>query len=436
MTALNALKRNLLGGLCLVVVGGMPALVRGQELPQTTDFEIRRLNDVVDLQRQQIEQQEQALRDQRRRLEALERAFLGPPSMQQATFTPAITAPVYPAERRAAEARVDAQTAQADGESVGEPRNSDERLRAIEDIAGLREVGGVLTKPGTLVFEPSIEYEQSSTNRFFFSGVQVADVVLIGDIQVSDADRDSVTAVAVLRTGVTDRSEVDIRVPYVYRDDRVTQTGTGLPADGQVSDLDNADLGDIEIAGRYQFNSGSDGLPIFIGNLRVKAPTGVGPFDLDRNASGIPIELSTGSGFWGVEPSVTWIFPTDPAVFYGNFSYLWNIEDDVDENVGGSLVTNVDPGDVFGIAFGMGYSLNERTSFSVGYDHKFVFETDQVIDGTSFSSEEFDVGSLSFGYSYALSDSTSLNLTLQTGVTEDAPDVRMLLRVPIKFDIF
>lgn len=437
MTALNNLKRNLLGGLCLVAVGGTPALVQGQELPQTTDFEIRRLNDVVDLQRQQIEQQRQALVQQQQRLEALERAFLGSASTQRARFTPAVTAPAYPAERRAIDAAA-TQTAQAGTEQpVGEAPSAEEVMREIEDIAGLREAGGVLTMPGTLVFEPSIEYEQTGTNRFFFNGVQIAETVLVGNIEVTDADRDSVTAVAAFRTGVTDRSEIEVRVPYVYRDDIVTQQQIGAPAgSATTAKLSNSNIGDVEISARYQLNDGSGGLPIFIGNLRVKTPTGEGPFDISRDTNGIETELSTGSGFWAVEPGVTWIFPSDPAVFYGNLSYLWNIEEDVDENIGGTQFDNVDPGDVLGLSFGMGFALNERTSFSIGYQHHFIFSTVQETSAGRLKSEEFDVGTLNFGYSYALTEDTSLNLSFQTGVTEDAPDIRMVLRVPMSFDIF
>lgn len=441
MTVMRNLKRHLLGGLCLAAVGGTPALVQGQELPQTTDFEIRRLNDVVDVQRQQIEQQQQALEQQQQRLEALERAILAGAPTQRARYTPAVTAPAYPAERRTIEAAAQpqaAQTAQAGTEQpVGEPPSAEEVLREIEDIAGLREAGGVLTRPGTLVFEPSIEYEQTGTNRFFFNGVQIAETVLVGNIEVTDADRDSVTAVAAFRTGITNRSEVEIRVPYVYRDDIVTQQQIGAPAgSATTANLSNSNIGDVEISGRYQLNDGADGLPIFIGNLRVKTPTGEGPFDISRDVNGIETELSTGSGFWAVEPGVTWIFPSDPAVFYGKLSYLWNVEQDVDENIGGTQFDKVDPGDVLGLSFGMGFALNERTSFSIGYQHNFIFSTVQETSAGRLKSEEFDVGTLNFGYSYALTPDTSLNLSFQTGVTEDAPDIRMVLRVPMSFDIF
>ncbi len=431
MTVQQSLKRCLLGGLGLAVTVGAPDLARSQDLPETTDFEIRRLNDIVDLQRQQLDQQEQALAEQRQRIEALERAFLGVQSPRQAGYIPAVTAPAYPAERQAAAI----QQAQSADEPVGEPPDPEEILQEIEDIAGLREAGGVLTRPGTLIFEPSIEYEQTGTNRFFFNGVQIAETVLVGNIEVTDADRDSITAVAALRTGITNRSEVEVRVPFVYRDDTVTQQVIGAMT-STTSDLDNANIGDVEISGRYQLNDGAGGLPIFIGNLRVKTPTGEGPFDISRDSSGIETELSTGSGFWAVEPGITWIFPSDPAVFYGSASYLWNVEQDVDENIGGTQFNDVDPGDVFGLSFGMGIALNERASFSIGYEHNFIFETTQETSAGTLRSEEFDVGTLNFGYSYALTERTSLNLTFQAGVTEDAPDIRMVLRVPISFDVF
>src|SRR3546814_3241619 len=60
-----------------------------------------------------------------------------------------------------------------------------------------------------------------------------------------------------------------------------------------------------ELALHYQINSGLDDWPIFIGNLRYKSPSGEGPFDVDRDANGLESELATGSGFHGIEPSVT-----------------------------------------------------------------------------------------------------------------------------------
>src|SRR3546814_3695635 len=80
-----------------------------------------------------------------------------------------------------------------------------------------------------------------------------------------------------------------------------------------------------------QINSGLDDWPIFIGNLRYKSPSGEGPFDVDRDANGLESELATGSGFHGIEPSVTILYPNDPAVFFANFGYFFHLPEDVDK---------------------------------------------------------------------------------------------------------
>src|SRR6185295_9692462 len=104
-----------------------------------------------------------------------------------------------------------------------------------------------------------------------------------------------------------------------------------------------------------------------------KSDTGTGPFDvpIDEN-SGLEKELPTGSGFWAVQPSLSWIAPSDPAVFFGNFSYLWSLERDTNARFG-----RIDPGDAIGVSLGGAVGLNERTSLSLGYEHYVVLNTKQ-----------------------------------------------------------
>lgn len=53
----------------------------------------------------------------------------------------------------------------------------------------------------------------------------------------------------------------------------------------------------MEVSARYQINDGLDGWPYLIGSLRVKAPTGEGPYDVgqriiyDSNNNPIGVEL-------------------------------------------------------------------------------------------------------------------------------------------------
>ena len=127
---------------------------------------------------------------------------------------------------------------------------------------------------------------------------------------------------------------------------------------------------------------------------------------------------------------MTIIYPTDPAVLFGNIGYTWNIERDVGRGIG-----DVDPGDFLGFNFGMGFAINERTSFSLGYDHDIVFETDREGD-SGLNNAEFDrihVGNFLLGFAFQATKRVNFNISLGIGVTEDAPDVRLTLRTPIRY---
>ncbi len=387
--------------------------------------DIQQLLDVVARQNKQLEKQQRLLTNQGKRLGSLEKQIRGggnPGQAKRAVYRPPGKTGTTNGTRKAAE--------QQGQQPVGqEPKKKSSREVAIV------EAGGVLTPPGTLVFEPSFEYSQSNQNRFFFSGLEVVDTVLIGQIEATDTDRDTYVGKTTFRTGITKRSEFEVKVPIVGRQDSVTNNivSTTTPVRRNLS---GSGLGDVEFTGRYQINAGTQDWPVFIASARGKTNTGKGPFDVSRDANGIETELATGSGFWGVEPAVTMLYGSDPAVFFANFKYLFHLSKDVDKTIGGNFVGNVDPGDVFGVGFGMGIGLNEKTSLSLGYEHNFVGQTTTNTNGIDVNSRTFDVGSLNVGFSHALSKRVSLNATVQVGVTEDAPDVVMGIRVPIKFQVF
>jgi hypothetical protein len=112
-------------------------------------------------------------------------------------------------------------------------------------------------------------------------------------------------------------------------------------------------MGDIEVSGRYQLTSGRNGSPIWIANLRYKSNTGKGPFDVGRDEFGIASELPTGSGFWGLEPGVTFLMPSDPAVLFANLGYLYHASDEVNRTINGVFIGEVDPGDSINASLGV-----------------------------------------------------------------------------------
>lgn len=299
------------------------------------------------------------------------------------------------------------------------------RPRIVEPIL---DQPGILTERRHWIFEPSLQYVNSANTRVALLGVTYIPSLLVGVIDIRSISRDSLIAALTARYGLTHRLELETKVPYVYRQDKTTARAFNAPSSNdQVFETEGNGVGDVEVALRYQLSRGVQS-PIYIAGLRVKTRTGTDPFEVGVDpATRLETELPTGSGFWGVQPSLTLIHISDPAVFSTTVSYLWHIE----RNVGGSF-GDVDPGDMLGFNLGMGLGLNERASFSIGYEHNIVGKTTQ--NGASLANSTTQhLGSLLFGVGYRVSARSHINFSVAAGLTEAAPDAQVTLRVPIRY---
>lgn len=336
-----------------------------------------------------------------------------------------------PAPRQVAQARPQGQ------QPVGQAPERDTRP---PEIAPIFEQPGVLTPRGKWVLEPSLQYAYSSSNRIALVGYTVIPAILIGLIDAREVKRNTFTAALTARYGLTNRFELEAKVPWVYRSDssvsRELFTGT---ADERVFDSDGKGLGDVELTGRYQLNDGGGDSPYYIASLRFKSRTGKDPFEVDTirvagaREGGWQTELPTGSGFYTITPGLTVLIPSDPAVFFGGVSYQYSIKrNNVKAKMDGEniLVGDVHPGGVFGFNFGMGLALNDRSSFSLGYDHQSVGKV-KINGSTAPGSVRVQLGTLLMGYSYRLNSGNTVNLSLGVGVTRDTPDLQLTLRMPI-----
>ena len=348
-------------------------------------------------------------------------------------------------------------------------------------LALFSDVGGILTPKGTLFVEPAIDFTASSDNRFFFDGVEIVDAVLIGAIEATDTDRLAITERIGLRYGLTSRLEVDASLPYVYREDRLS----GVAIDN-LTRIDDArfgsGLGDVAVGVHYQLNEGKK-WPYLIANLRAKAPTGKGPFDIERALNGQETELATGSGYWSIEPSLSFILPSAPASIFGNIGYQANLSVSPDQLLASSTaesftgpfdpvamqtiptgitavqtdsrILELNPGDAITASLGVGLSLNERLSMNFGYDHRYFLSTKttrqdtvttrtltldrdiitedvETLEPRRLSQNASTVGSFLFGASYLVNDRMRLNLNTGIGATDEAADFRVSLRAQIK----
>lgn len=307
------------------------------------------------------------------------------------------------------------------------------------------DVGGVLTPKGRLTVEPSAQYVYSSVNRLAIEGFTVLPALLVGVIDVLEADRHTYMGGLTFRYGLTNRLEMELKGSYAYREDisRSREFLTGSVEDNIYTQRGEG-LGDLEFGLRYQFPRRKHTSPFLVGNLRVKSDTGSDPFEIASQAmlDGLPeftSELPTGSGFWSVNPSLTFIFPSDPVVFFGNLGYLWTLEDnkgtslDEDGNTIGFGI--VDPGDAYRGSFGLGLGLNERSSFSLSYSlDKFTKSWIETADRQEIDGSDVTVGKLMIGYSLRFDNGVPFNLAVGIGTTDDAPDTDITFRLP--FNLF
>ncbi len=364
-----------------------------------------------------------------------------PPATARAAPAPQATV-AAPTQQQTGQAQQPAgkapqQTSQAPPNKVGQapPAKQPEKAPQVQAIA---ELGGVLTPKGSLIIEPLFEYTNSQVNRATFQGVEIATVALIGVFEIEDADRDVTSASLTGRYGITDRLELEVKVPYISRDDKLTatipqaETAQGQPPTIE-SSLQGEGVGDVEVALHYQLNRGLNGWPFLVGNLRYKSDTGEGPFDVDRDAGGNETELATGSGFEAIEPSLTVLYPSDPGMFFANVGYLFALKNRVDKTFGEQSVGNFESGDTIRINFGMAYAINNRASFMLGYKQDFIDQSEVEINDIQVASSDLKVGSFLLGFALQPTAKVSVNLNLEFGVTADAPDVRVTLSLPYAF---
>lgn len=310
--------------------------------------------------------------------------------------------------------------AAASGEQeIGTDKREDREYQRTERRV-LEQRRGVLLPAGQLLFEPGFQYTNISRNRVQLSGFSLIPAIIIGRIDVVEIDRDIFVGSLTSRYGIFNFLEAELTVPYVFRQDQEIFGATGL--EKQVN-VDGNGIGDLSGGLFAQVLYEKGWVPDTVLSFRFSAPTGKDFTDLDIDAEGVPTELPLGSGFWGLQPGVTFSKTTDPAVVFTSFRYTFNLADTKNG-------IDFDPGDVFEFNGGVAFALNERIAMSFSYQHRY---------GDSFTQNDIDIlrsdfnaGQMFIGMSYTMNRWTALSFNVGFGVTNDAPDLTFEIRMPLR----
>ena len=449
----------------------MAGLAQAQSAPPGKPDDAQRLQQLeakVQAQDQQIESLRQLLGEQQRHVDSLSQGLQARQldELRARGTAGSVTMPVLPGSLQGSSQASMPQTADMPSGPApagsGQYREPDlqvgrapEELSRPPEVAQIFDQPGVLTPRGKFILEPSMQFGYSANDRVALVGFTIIPAILIGLIDVRQVKTTSLTAALTGRYGLTNRFELEMTVPYTYvNGDTVSReifTGT---AQDSVFNADGHGLGDVELTGRYQLGNHGPDRPFYVLWLRYKSRTGKDLFDVvtdcvtrcvaNATGTGLPLELPTGSGFSAIQPGVTWLYASDPVVFFGSFSYLHNFpREDVSRTVlsgapegfpqtSTEFIGKVEAGDIIGFNVGMGLALNEKAAISIGYDQSLVGKTRQNGEDTP-GSVRVILGTLVLGGSYRLSDRASLNVALGVGVTRDTPDVSLSVRVPVTF---
>ncbi len=295
--------------------------------------------------------------------------------------------------------------------------------------------------------ELGVTYGHFDDARINLSGFLALDAIFLGLISIDQQTSDIITTDLTIRYAPNNRLQFDVDVPYLYRSSIYQSGGAGGDASGLAEQKVTADgVGDISGGISYRLIPESVGFPDVVLNGRVKVPTGRDPFGVElREVPGtegnlkVPSSLSTGTGTWAASGGVSLLKTIDPMIVFGNLTYFHNFTQgfaDIDEATG-NQPGRISIGDAIQAGAGVAFALNEFSSLSTSFSLRFGNETrlrhtDDEAWRTVIGSSS-TVGILNLGATFAVSRKASILANIGVGVTEDAPDMTLSVRLPYRF---
>lgn len=360
--------------------------------------------------REQLAVRDQAIRNLVRRIEQLEAAVaqlhaqtqLAPTNdsgLRPATHTVETTSPqtIAPAAATSADANAGVEI------DLSRLRTAFERT--------LIDRGGLVLPTGTLELDTSLGYSHSSSEALTIDGFTIFPVLVVGDIVSERVRRDTMTASATARLGLPWELQAELRVPYIREE------SSRLSGSGEETKLSGSGLGDIELGLSRQLWSSLNGGIDVLGTLRWKSTTGRDAFGLEPN------QIPFGTGFDSFSASLTGVSVLDPVVFFGGLSYTRTLAEKKEG-------VRIAPGDSIGLQFGTALALNLDTSINFAFGQQFTRRTE--VAGLELPGSYVNTGTLSIGVSRVLASGRSLDGSLAIGLSEDSPDLQLMLSMPFR----
>ena len=296
----------------------------------------------------------------------------------------------------------------------------------------LVERNAIVLPPGTLQIEPGFEYTRFSNSRIAISGVSIFEAIIIGLIRVDSIERDIFRGQLITRLGIIKRLQADMTISYLYRND-LEILGVGTP-DVMERTITGHGIGDIEFGLTGQPVIGNGAIPDILVRVNAILPTGENPFEIPTEiVAGTSetrlIRTPTGSGFYGVGATATFVWTSDPVVFFTGAGFQYNIPRRFDGFDG-----KINPGNSLQFFAGLNLAVSDKVSISLSFVHQRTLSS--KVDGVTSPGTSFSDNRLSLGASIAVAKKTSVIVAASAGLGDQSPDFIFTIRIPLTFQLW
>lgn len=387
------------------------------------------------LQRQVRRLEKRSARDERRirELEGRPPAGIAPAAPASPVFRAASAPVIRPQAREAALAMPAPVVPQTTYGATAPPAAA---------VKAVYEQQNALFKKG-LTLTPATAYTYGDNRFFTLNGFMALGAIFLGSIDVSRQQSSLYEPNVNVAYAVSNRLQFDTTVPFVYRSSTFSSQGAqSSSAQTSARTVNSGALGDINVGAYYELPRTTLGGAATVLNAHVTMPTGLSPYgikvyqDSFNNNLSYVNSLPTGQGAWGVQFGATMIKTLDPAIVFGGVTLGYNFAKhygDISPYPGTTQPGSVQPGAAMSFDLGTAFSLNDRMSTSFSFQDSVVGSLRERPDGQPWSSvvgSALNAAVFNIGATYAVNKNVSYQVVLGIGVTQDAPNFQVNLRVP------
>jgi len=275
---------------------------------------------------------------------------------------------------------VPAQRTEEEQKAEDVQKQAEEAQKALELF--LREQR-VLFRRGELSLELGLFYSLDTKETFLRSGADTA---------VAKLTKRTGLPSLTMRYGLVNDLELDMVLPFYGFSEQEIDVET---ARRRIRVRDHG-LGDITGLVRYQVWHERGSSPDVIFDVRGKSRTGG--------------DSLLGTGHWNIGGGITLVKTLDPVVFFGRLGYTYTLER-----------AGIDPGNEIAFLSGMGFSLNDRVSFSMQVNG--TFRENTKLNGRTITGSSLESISLQLGTTVQVAKHLFVEPIVNFGLTDDAADV-------------